>query len=207
MMRIQISLSFRKGTYGEIEEFCQNVISRTDGVPAYNELQAQVDIVKPLLTTYDNAVVAAIDGGRLLTLAKLKGKNDLLDAMEDLASLAKVSAKGVPSYATNAGFQLKKKSVRSNQPFPKPEWNYLKRGVLSGTVEGEIKNLPVGVKEVGIKHSYDGWTTEENGTYSTGKKFVLAGLEVRKDVEVKVCFLGTFQRKSDDSLAMPVFVL
>ena len=80
MMRIQISLSFRKGSYGEIEEFCQNVISKTDGVPAYNELQAQVDIIKPLLTTYDNAVVAAIDGGRLLTLAKLKAKNDLLNA-------------------------------------------------------------------------------------------------------------------------------
>ena len=31
-MRIQISLSFRKGTYGEIEEFCQQVISLTDSV-------------------------------------------------------------------------------------------------------------------------------------------------------------------------------
>ncbi len=206
-MRIQISLSFRKGTYGEIGEFCQNVISKTDGVPAYSELQAQVDIVKPLLVTYDNAVVAAMDGGKLLTQAKVKAKNDLLDAMEDLAALTKVYAEGVMSYATDAGFQLKKKPVRSNQPLPQPEWNYLKRGVLSGTVEGEIKNLPTGVKEVGIKHSYDGWATEKNGTYSTGKKFVLAGLDVRKEVEVKVCYLGTYQRKSDDSLPMQVFVL
>ena len=206
-MRIQISLSFRKGTYGEIGEFCQNIISKTDGVPAYSELQAQVDILKPLLTTYENAVVAALDGGRLLTQAKLKTKVDVLDAMEDLAALTKVYAEGVSSYVTDAGFHLKKKPVRSNQPLPQPEWNFLKRGVLSGTVEGEIKNLPAGVKEVGIKHSYDGWATEKNGTYSTGKKFVLAGLEVKREVEVKVCYLGTYQRKSDDSLAMPVFVL
>ena len=127
--------------------------------------------------------------------------------MEDLAALTKVYAEGVSSYVTDAGFHLKKKPVRSNQPLPQPEWNFLKRGVLSGTVEGEIKNLPAGVKEVGIKHSYDGWATEKNGTYSTGKKFVLAGLEVKREVEVKVCYLGTYQRKSDDSLAMPVFVL
>ena len=207
MMRIQISLSFRRGSYGEIGEFCQNVISKTDGVPSYSELQAQVDIVKPLLATYENAVVAAMDGGKLLTQAKIKAKVNLLDAMEDLAALTKVYAEGVESYATDAGFQLKKKSVRSNQPLPQPEWNFLKRGVLSGTVEGEIKNLPSGVKEVGIKHSYDGWATEKNGTYSTGKKFVLAGLDVKKEVEVKVCYLGTYQRKSDDSLPMQVFVL
>jgi hypothetical protein len=207
MMRIQISLSFRRGSYGEIGEFCQNVISRTDGVTAYNELQVQVDIVKPLLTKYESAVVAAMDGGKLLTQAKRKAKVNLLDAMEDLAALTKVYAKGVATYVTDAGFQLKKRAVRSNQPLPQPEWNFLKRGVLSGTVEGEIKNFPAGVKEVGIKHSYDGWATEKNGTYSTGKKFVLAGLEVKREVEVKICYLGTYQRKSDDSLPMQVFVL
>lgn len=207
MMRIQISLSFRKGTYGEIGEFCQNVISKTDGVKTYSKLQAQVTIVKPLLTTYEGAVLAAMNGGKLLTQAKLQAKNNLLDGMEDLAALTKVYAEGVASYVTDAGFLLKKKGVRRNQPLPQPELDYLKRGILSGTIVGEVKKLPPGVNEIGIKYSYDGWVTEQNGTYSTGKKFVLEGLDVKREVEIRVCYHGTFQRKSDDSLPMSIFVL
>jgi len=207
MFRIQISLSFIQGTYGENEEFCQQVVMKTDGVVRYAELQPQVDIVKPLLVAFVNAVAAASDGGKLLTQAKLNAKADLLAAMEDMAAMTKVFAKGDKTYVTEAGFELRKKGVKSDGPLDRPEWSYLKRGILSGTVEGEVKNFPKGVNELGIKHSDDGWATERNGTYSSGKKFVLSGLDPKKEVEVKICFLGTFQRKSDDSVAMPIFVL
>lgn len=206
-MRVQILDSFRKGNYGEVSEFCHFVISKTDGIARYADLQAQVDIVKPLLTAFDAAVVAALDGGKLLTQAKKDAKENLLDSMDDLKSLTKVFSKGDPTYATDAGFKLKPKPVRSQQPLPEPVIDSLKRGVLSGTIEGLIKDFPPGVKEIGIKYSYDGWVTENNGTYSTGKKFILAGLEVKREVEVKVCYHGTYQRKSNDSDAMHIFVL
>ena len=206
-MRVQISLSFMQGTYGETEEFCRQVISKTDSVTRYVDLQAQVDIVKPSYLTFIDSVTAATHGGKLLTQAKLKAKNELLITMEDLAALAKVFAKGEESYATEAGFDLRKKAVRSNSPLERPELNYLKRGVLSGSIEGEIKNFPKGANEVGIKHSYDGWATVKNSIYTSGKKFNIENLEVKKDVEIKVCFIGTFQRKSDDSDPMSIFVL
>ena len=115
------------------------------GVPRYVELQPQVDIVKPLLLAFVNAVAAASDGGKLLTQAKLNAKAELLDAMEDMALWVKVYAKSGKTYVTEAGFELKKKGVKSSAPLDRPEWSYLKRGVMSGTVEGEVKNCPKGV--------------------------------------------------------------
>ena len=206
-MSIQISLSFKFGTFAAISEFCHFIISKTDGVARYSDLQNQIDKIKPLLTTYDAAILAASDGGKLLTQAKREAKVELLNAMEILAALTKGFSNGDSTYVTDTGFQLRQKAVHSKQPLPQPEWVYLKRGILSGTIEGLIKNLPPGVKEIGIKYSYDGWVTEHNGTYCTGKKFILAGLEVKRDVEVKVIYHGTYQRKSNDSKPMPVFVL
>lgn len=206
-MSIQISLSFKFGTFAAISEYCHFIISKTDGVVRYKDLKNQIDKIKPLLAAYDTAILAASDGGKLLTQVKRTAKVDLLNAMEILAALTKGFSDGDPTYVTDAGFQLRQKAVHSKQPLPQPDWVYLKRGILSGTVEGLIQNLPPGVKELGIKYSYDGWVNEHNGTYSTGKKFVLAGLEVRKEVEVKVIYLGTYQRKSNESKPMPVFVL
>lgn len=206
-MRIQISLSFKQGTYAEIEKFGQQVILKTDGVKRYSDLQPQVTIVKSLFNTMVDAVAAASNGGKLLTKAKQEARKAFILGMEDLVDLVKVYAKGDETYVTGAGFDLIKKSTRSNAPFDRPKWNSIKRGVLSGTIEGEVKNFPKGVKELGIKHSYDGWMTENNGTYSTGKKFTLTGLDIKREVEIKVCFHGTYQRTSNDSVAMPIFVL
>jgi hypothetical protein len=96
------------------------------------------------------------------------------------------------TYATEAGFTLRAKPVRGNLPFPKPEFNYLEGGRLSGTVKGEVKDMPKGATELSIKFSYDGWVTDERHTYSSGEKFTLEGLEVKREVEVKVSFYGTF---------------
>jgi len=206
-MSIQVTSSYNRGSYGEVEESCQQIIFKTDGVARFSDLQQQVDIIKPLLQNFINAVAAATDGGKLLTQAKKKAKKELLVEMDMLKALVIVYAKGDPTYVTEAGFQLREKPVRNNQPFPQPQWVSLKRGVLSGTIEGELKKLPKGVTSVGIKHSYDGWVKELNGTYGTGQKFLLTGLDPKREVEVKVCFHGTFQRKSNDSDAMRIFVL
>lgn len=206
-MSIYITSSYKQGSYGDVEEACQQIILKTDDVARFSDLQQQVDIIKPLLKTFINAVAAATDGGKLLTQAKKKAKKELLKEMDYLKALVAVFAKGDEDYVTEAGFKLREKPVRNNQPLPQPKWIDLKRGILSGTVDGELKNFPKGVTTVGIKHSYDGWVTEKNGTYTTGKKFVLKGLEPKKEVEVKVCFNGTFQRQSDDSDPMRIFVL
>ena len=206
-MSINITASYKRGSYGEVEEACQQIVLKTDGVARFSDLQAQVDIIKPLLQTFTNAIAAATDGGKLLTQAKKKARKELISEMDILKALVLVFAKGDPTYVTEAGFKLREKPVRNNQPLPQPKWIDLKRGVLSGTVNGELKNFPKGVTSAGVKHSYDGWVTEKNGTYTTGQNFVLEGLEPRKEVEVKVCFHGTFQRRSDDSDSMKIFVL
>lgn len=207
-MKLQVSLGFRRGTYGQIEEFANQVIIKTDGVAEYAALQEQVNIVKPLLTKFINAVAAASDGGKQLTQAKLAAKKELVDQLEVLALLTQINAKGNEFYLLGAGFNSRKKPVNNrNKPLAKPEWKYLRRGVLSGTVEGEVMNFPSGTKEIGIQYSYDGWQTAHNGTYTSGKKFIVKGLDIKREVELKLTFNGSFQRKSDASDAKGVFVL
>ena len=206
-MSINITSSYKRGSYGDIEESCQQVMLKTDDVARFSDLQKQVDVIKPLLESFINAVAAAADGGKLLTQAKKKAKKELLNEMDILKSLVVIFAKGDEDYATEAGFKLREKPIRNNQPLSRPKWMNIKRGVLLGTIEGELKKFPKGVTSAGVKHSYDGWVTEKNGTYTTGQNFVLEGLESKREVEVKVCFHGTFQRKSNDSDSMSIFVL
>jgi hypothetical protein len=206
-MSIQITSSYRLGTYGEIEEFSQQIILKIDGVTRFADLQLQIEIVKEKLGIFTIAVAEATNGGKLLTQAKIIAKKELIRELNSLRDLVKVFAKGEVTYATEAGFTLRAKSVRSNLPFLKPMPEYVKRGTLSGTVKGEVRDMPKGATELAIKYSYDGWVTEHNGTYSSGKKFVLEGLEVKREVEVKMAFHGTFQRQSDYSDAIRIFVL
>jgi hypothetical protein len=121
--------------------------------------------------------------------------------------LTALHAKGDEGYPLGAGFNLKAKPQRSNLPLPRPVLKYLRRGVKSGTVEGELVDFPKGVREFSLLHSTDGGVTKSNGTSTSGKRFIIDLGVMEQRVQVSGYFLGTFQRKSDECDAMDVFVL
>ena len=204
---INVSLEFKKKTYSELDDFCRQVIQKMDGSEAYVAEKLQVDIVKPLLESYQNAVAAASDGGKFLTQVKRESKTALLNEMHVLALQVQLNAKEDDNYVIGAGFTTVAKAKRHVQPFEQPQWKSIRRGVLSGTVECEVMNKPKGVNEIGVTYSTDGWQTVHNGTYSSAKKFIIKGLPTRQDVEFRLQFIGTHQRKSDPSPPIGIFVL
>jgi hypothetical protein len=84
---------------------------------------------------------------------------------------------------------------------------YLRRGVKSGTVGGELVDFPKGSREFSLLHSTDGGVTKLNGTSTSGKRFIIDLGVMEQRVQVSGYFLGTFQRKSEECDAMDVFVL
>lgn len=206
-MNFKILVDYKRFSIADLLAFVMQLISKTDGVAKYKAIQKQVDIVKLSYDTFVKAVDAASDGGKTLTLLRTQQKMVLIKDLGDLVLLTQLHANGDEAYATGAGFNTRAKPQRSNLPFPKPVLKYLRRGVKSGTVEGELKDFPKGVKEFSLLHSTDGGVTKSNGTSTSGKRFILDLGITEQRVQVSGYFLGTFQRKSDECDAMEVFVL
>lgn len=206
-MTFKILLDFKKMPTGQLIAFVLQLISKTDGVAKYVDLQGQVDVVKLSYEAYIKAVDAASDGGKTLVLIQKQKKLAMFQDLQDLVLLTKLNAKGDESYPLGAGFNLQAKPQRSNEPLPKPVIKYIRRGIKSGTVVGELTDFPKGAREFSLLHSTDKGLTKTNGTSTSGKRFTLDLGITEQRVQVSGYFLGTFQRKSDESDAVEVFVL
>jgi hypothetical protein len=206
-MNVKILLDFKRLNDAELIAFVLQILSNTDGIVQYVKLQEQVDIVKASFDVYTKSVEAAADGGKTLNLIKKQDRIKLLKDLQTLVLLTELNADGSEVYATGAGFSIRQKPQRSNQPLPMPVFKYVRRGVKSGTIVGELVNFPTGAREFSLLHSTDGGVTSTNGTSSSGKRFVLEVGVVEQRVQVQGYFIGTFQRKSDLCAPVEVFVL
>lgn len=206
-MSFKILLDFKGMKIAELLVYVQNLISKTDKVEEYVDLQAQIDILISSYQEFVEAVDAASDGGRTLILIRNQAKQVMFKDLEKLVLLTELNANGNEAYATGAGFNLRSKGQRSTLPLEKPVLKYLRRGKKSGTLEGELVNFPKGVKEFSILYSLDGGVTKTNGTNCSGKRFVLDVGVTEQRVQVEGYFIGTFQRKSDVCEPMEIFVL
>jgi hypothetical protein len=80
-------------------------------------------------------------------------------------------------------------------------------GVLSGEVvlSFQVENAKMVVKNA-LEVSQDNGETWQNGTYFTGKKFIVNNLPVRKDLLLRVRSLGSYSRASDFSAPISAFL-
>lgn len=184
-----------------------DVIQATYNVAAYETVKTEVEEVKATFDVFDAACVAAANGGTTLTQAKNAAKVTFLKALDSLGTALQLTVQEDLAYITNAHYDYRTQPSRSDAPLPDPELDFVLAGVLSGTVDGKVKEFPKGVKAIGIEYSKDGGLNWQNGAYSTGKKFTVASLAVRQDYLIRVLFHGTFQRTSNPSKPIPVFVL
>lgn len=194
-------------TLDELRAHGNNVVDATYKKPDYEGVATEADSVQVRYNEFDAACAAAANGGKSLTEVKQAKRTALLEALDALGTALQLTVKEDLSYITNAQYQYRSQPVKSSEPLPDPTQAYVMAGVLSGTVVGKVADLPKGVKSVAVEYSDDNGLTWKNGTYSTGKKFTLAGLSPRKDYLVRVVYHGTFQRTSNPSKPLPVFVL
>jgi len=178
------------------------IVSKTFGNPIYSELTAQIDEVKAKSTAYDEALLAAAQGGTELVFRKNRAKDELILSLNCLVNLAEVAAKDDESYLVGMGFELRKKPVRSRLPLMEPEMP--EDVVVKST--GNIGELQVSFKlpnrehvvNVAVEHRVAD-TSEPfvNGLYMESESMVLTGLPHLKMVELRFRSLGRELLKSE----------
>lgn len=208
MYEIIVMLDFIRAQDDSLLKFLEVVLTRMKGNARYAKEQDQVLAVETDFNAFTKCLADCSNGGKALIQLKNEQRKVLEASARKLAKLVEIDADG-PDYVLEAGFKLHAKSQQNRAPFPAPTIEYLGRGTLSGTIEGFSSDFLPGVKQIaaewrGVSDPTGEWN---NGVYSTGKKFQLKDLPPRTDVEVRIRFIGTYQRESDPSAAVPVFVL
>jgi len=206
-MPIKILLNFKRFSDNDLLAFAIDIVDNMKNNAAYAPEATRVNAVDTALQAYNLAVAKASDGGRTLKNIRTEKKLLLLQELDLLATQLSMYVDKEPSFFTATGFRLRKTPGKYDGPLPKAVLKYLKRGEKSGTVDGETLGFPESVKEIAVEYSFDKGTSWKNGTYSTGKRFTVNNLPIKQDCQIRVCFLGTRQRKGDWSEPMNVLGL
>ncbi|MCC6722872.1 MAG: hypothetical protein IT258_00080 [Saprospiraceae bacterium] len=207
IVKFLVTRHYKEKTDGDLIKFEQAVLLATDSVAAYDAVKDQVAAVKTAAAEFETAVANAAGGGTSLTDTKNQKRDLLLAKLDLLGTALQLTVKEDVTYITNAHYQVRIQGERSSEPLPDPELDFVNAGVLSGTTVGKVKDFPKGVKSIAVEYSEDDGLTWKNGTYTTGKKFTVSGMAPRKEYLVRVLYHGTFQRTSNPSKPLPVFVL
>jgi hypothetical protein len=201
-------LDFKEGSDAELVSNTQIKLIRTKDVPAYKQEEAEVIVVEEELHAFIVAMSAAKSGGTEEKRIRDEQRTELEASLEALGNALIAHANGNPLYVTDTTFKLRQsEGGQTRQPLEAPRWNYLRRGVLSGTLSGEVANLPKGARGLMVQWRIVGDEQYTMAQPSNGKRITLSGLPILVKVEVRVRFFGTHNRMSDWSIPYPIDVV
>lgn len=206
-MNYSITLSFKRLTNSLLVVFVNYVVSKMKNNPVYADEADQVDVVELANTAFSSSITEAATGDHNKISMMHKRRAALETEVVALAKMLELRRDVDTNFYTDPGFELRKKPVRSLMPLEKPVIKFLKQGILSGTLDGEVVDVPNGVTQLAIQHSMDGGQAWNNGSYSAGKRFGVSFLQPRNSYLVRLRFHGSFGRMSDWSDPMSLFVL
>lgn len=204
---MELLLDFKEGPDPVFVSRTQIILIRTKGVTAYLPVATEVTAVETLYNGFLTAMSNAMNGGTEEITIRNEKRTLLENGLEKLGNEIIVNSGGNPLYVTNANFKLRyNDSDKSRQPLADPLWKNLKRGVLSGTLQGSVRNFPKGAVGLIVEYRVAGSTTFIVYGQTTGKRVYLEGLPTNVKVEVQVRFYGTFLRRSNWSIPFPIDV-
>jgi hypothetical protein len=158
-------------------------------------------------TAYENLLKKAVKGSTLDTANKNAGKElVVIGLLNKIAQTVNVIANGEEPVILLAGFEVRKQAAR-READPSPITDLVVQPML---VAGEVHCK--WTKSADSNKTAFEWTEEveprqwHNGEYSDGGKLLIKGLPSKKNVLIRARALGSGNRKSEWSEALPVFV-
>lgn len=206
-MLYNVNLTFKKLTNALLVLFVNYVVSKMKSSSRYDSVKDQFILVDSSNQQFMQAVAEAATGDHNKIKVMHQKRGNLENELTALVRMMELTRDPDVTYYTEPGFEVRKKPVRNNMPLFRPVIKYLRQGTLSGSLDGEVVELPDGVTQLAIQQSIDGGIAWTNGSYSAGKRFSLEGLASRNSYLVRVCFHGSHKRMSDWSEPMALFVL
>lgn len=206
---MELLLDFKSGSDAELISTTQIILVRTKGKERYAAIAANVEKVELAYNNFIVAVSNAINSVPEQKTERDKSRIMLEVELEALGNACIQNSNGDPTYVTDANFKLRSdKPKQSRAPFSKPEWDYLVRGIKSGTAKGSVKSLPKGAVGVLPQWRISGDTGAFTiGNPSAGIRFLLEDLPPMAKVDVQVRYYGTWNRQSDWSQPLPIEII
>lgn len=206
----------RKEYYGKTQAnlsiFGQLVVSKVDANPKYQVISAQVADLKAKSIAFDQALVAANDGGKELVKLKNIAKKNLLNSFSLFANALELNANGNEDFIIEAGMSIQPKPIRSTLPLqaPKMPTNIFVKstgnvGELMVSFELPNKEHVIAVAAEHRVFNVDAPYT--NGKYFSGQKGLMKNLPAQSMVEVRFNAIGREDLKSGWTTAIVVPVL
>lgn len=176
-------------------------------------------IFDPFRTTLEKLAVDAADYATKFQKAQNRGiveiqakdiaKEKLLMTLTEYAYYVTGASVYNSAILAQSGFDASVEASRGNPDvrLAAPFGLKVSPGVLSGELilSFQVENPKMVVKNA-LEISQDNGLTWKNGTYFTGKKFIVNNLPIRKDLLLRVRSLGSYSRASDFSAPISAFL-
>ncbi len=186
----------------------QIILIRTKGVREYAPVEAAVADAERNYNDFIIAMSDAINGGTEAINIRNEKRGLLESGLEKLGNQIILNSGGDPLYVSNANFKLRSNETERNRtPLEDPLWNNLKRGTLTGSLRGSVKNMPKGARGLLAQWRIVGSTAYLATSPTNGKRVELTDLPPNTKVEVQVRFYGTYSRLSNWSIPFPIDVV
>lgn len=204
-MKVPVALDFKsKLSEAELAQFATNVLTRMKDNAKFASIQPLITAdLKDAAARFQVALQEAADRSRTKIAEKNASRDKLLDVLDTVATHLSLLAGDEPSVVIEAGFNIRQRGQRNNKDLL-PVSGLQAWSMATGQVLLEFDPAPL-ARNYAAEWSTDG-ANWKNGTYNTARKIVINDLPSRQDVWVRVCALGSLQRKSQPSDAVKVFV-
>ena len=200
-LKAKILVSFYKRMrQGDLPPFVRSVLLKMENNPKYANLSEVLTTLKSNLETYENALAAAEDGGKLKNAEKDLAKEALISTLDELTDGIEFFGKKDLTYFIETGMPLQSKHTNhTSVPLLIPTSFTAQSDGQPGGVEVNYKIDPSQknlCKMVGFEWSLDqeNW---HNGDYSTKRKFSVSNKPSNQKIFVKIRAIAGDGRKSE----------
>lgn len=119
MAAIRVSLAFRREPDAALFAFGLRIDTNLTGNPHFPDPPLVLGELKGVCTAFEQAIIAARDGGKWLIDARGKQRQALLQILRELAAYVQFTAKGEVSKIYSSGFDIASRNTTPTR-LPKP---------------------------------------------------------------------------------------
>lgn len=200
-LKLKVSrYAWRRLGQSDLETFAANVVTKTNGIAAYDPIRAQLLALDTINKKFVTALQAALSRDTAAVYQKDLIKQEVYRALDDVALGLELNANGDAMYILNTGMDIyRERSSHEQESLAAPTRLTAEN---TGNVGEALlifdypKSNRTQVETFCVEYSIDGKATWQNGAYGNRTRIILRDLPSRTEIYFRVRALGTFSRKS-----------
>lgn len=209
MSKVKITRTAYQRSGKFLAAFAENVLKRTLNAAPYQSIQAQVEPLPALISTYQNALAAAHNKGKSETTAKNLSQAALVRQLDSIASALETLAGDDVQLLVDAGFSVQQSlGLRYSDRLPQPLIQKAESTGKKGEIRVVVDDIvPRAVLTHAVEFSTDQGITWQNGTYNSYRNFLVQELPPGRELWLRLRCIGHGANKSEWSEVAIVAVL